>query len=93
MNEESEKTQSDEIWDEIKNLPLDAYALPNQKVHNHVTRLIGGPNTEVYLRLKSSGIIISLEAILSAKYDVLQNDEYTVVRRKLPVHQFVEADD
>jgi len=58
--------KSDTLWNEIENLPIEMFSLPNQRVGMHVERLTG-TNDEVYLRLKSPAALPGLEATLLAQ--------------------------
>lgn len=58
--------KSDTLWNEIENLPIEMFSLPNQRVGMHVERL-AGTNDEVYLRLKSPAALPGLEATLLAQ--------------------------
>ncbi len=60
-------TKADKIWEDIKSLQIKIYALPNQRVADHVERL-KGPTSEVFLKLRASAVLTSLEtALLSHK--------------------------
>ncbi|HVI40815.1 MAG TPA: hypothetical protein VM577_09155 [Anaerovoracaceae bacterium] len=90
MVEKKEKdavTESDKIWEEIKNLPIEMFALTNQYVKHHAQRLKVSPN-EVYLRLKSGAVVASLEAALARvrgrSYELEVTEGYVIVRRGAP---------
>lgn len=73
----NEKTKSDEIWDRIKDLPVNMYALPDQVVANHVTRVEVSP-LEVHLKIKSPAILPALEEAIATlkgeRYEVRPQD-------------------
>jgi hypothetical protein len=83
-------SKSDVIWNDIKNIKVNAFGLPNQKVSDHVVRVEVPDDDAVYLTLKSSGFITSLEAALGydqfagissdVKYELEQTEQYIVVR-------------
>ena len=74
------QTVSDLMWEAIKNLPIDMFGLPNQKVEDHVERVKMTPS-EVHLKLRSSSVIASLERALPRKYELDENVEgYAVVK-------------
>lgn len=75
--------ESDKIWAEIKELPIDMFALPDQRIKNHAQRMKVTP-TEVHLKLKSSSVIASLEAALGRKYELEVTEGYVIVRRIAP---------
>lgn len=72
--------ESDQIWEEIKDLPISIYALPNQKVSDHIEKLPVPGNT-LYVRLLSSAAISALEPALGNKYEIEQADQYTLIKR------------
>jgi hypothetical protein len=59
-----EVRQSDVIWNKIKNLPLEIFALADQEVHMYCKReIIQDPDT-VYVLLKSTAVLPALEETL-----------------------------
>jgi hypothetical protein len=82
MTEEKKKFESDKIWEEVKDLPIEMFSLPNQKISDHVTK-IALPGKVVTVKLKSSSVITSLDYALSNKYDVVQGELYTTIGRKV----------
>lgn len=62
-----EKTVAEQIWDKIKDLNIDIFALPNQTVQMHVTRderLERAIPDAVHVRLKSAAVLPALEEAL-----------------------------
>jgi hypothetical protein len=59
-------TTSEQIWEEIKNLPLDLYSLPNQRVEMHVIPILIPGNTLI-VTLKVSGVLPVLESTLASR--------------------------
>lgn len=80
-----EKTEADKIWEEISNVTLDLFALPNQKVSDHV-EFLPVPGTTLYLKPKSSAVLPALETALVNKFVVSTNDgnKYITVKRVEP---------
>lgn len=74
--------EAEKLWDEIKNLPIEMYSLPNQLVKNHVQRVRLAPD-KLYLKAKSSAVITSLE-------DTLDKDAKTRYKLSHPKY-LVEA--
>jgi len=77
-------TRSDELWDLIRALPVELYALPNQVVEQHVERL-KITDDAVHLRLKSPAVLPALEEVLKRvkppkgqKFDIVQTKEFIV---------------
>lgn len=83
IEKKADVNESDKIWSEIKDLPIDMFALPDQRVKNHVQRVKVTP-TEVHLKLKSSSVVASLEAVLCRQFDLEISDGYVIVRRAAP---------
>jgi hypothetical protein len=93
------KSAADEIWEEIRNLPIEMFALPNQRVEDHLVRMQVTPN-ELYLKPKSSSALPAFEAMLKGqvvliqqatgnicapKYLMEETDLYIIVRRNTSV--------
>lgn len=78
---ENKKTQSssDKIWSEIKDMTLDLFALPNQKVSMHTKRIEISPDV-VHLTLSSQAVLASLETALGKKYVVEAGEKYVSVK-------------
>ncbi len=81
----SKKTKADVIWDQIKDLPVEIYALPDQTLKQHVERL-QVTEDQVHLRIKSPAIVPALEESLSKvklargeKFDILPQKNFIVV--------------
>jgi len=69
-------TASDKIWEEIKNLPIAMFALPNQTIQNHVVRVEVEPSS-LYLRGKSPAVIAGLDEALNTSFDRAGNTTKT----------------
>jgi len=54
---------ADLMWNELRSLPIQMYALPNQMVEDHLIRVVGVPN-ELYLKTKSSAALPALEELI-----------------------------
>lgn len=74
------KSDSEKIWDEIKNVRLEIFALPNQFVHTYYKPMIIDP---VKLHLtgltKASSVLPALESALYPKYLIEQIDRFIVI--------------
>lgn len=84
MSEEKEvkKFESDKIWEEIKDLPIEMFSLPNQKVSDYVTK-VKLPGKHLTVTLKVSSVLTSLEYTLGSKFEVGQNEKFVTVSRKV----------
>ena len=84
-----ESIEADNIWAEIKSLPIGVYALKNQTVQQHVAR-IEVPTKELYIKLNSSAVLPALEESLGdtrlthgKKYAVECGEGYVIIRRSV----------
>ncbi|CAB4197046.1 hypothetical protein UFOVP1290_566 [uncultured Caudovirales phage] len=77
------KTNADKIWDEIKNLNIDMFALPDQKVHQYCTPIAIDPN-KLFLTSSVGSFLTALELILRSKYSVEREERFIVVT---PIHK------
>ncbi len=82
----AEEKVADRIWDLIKDLDLEIFALPNQTVSMHCKREDILPN-EVHLVLKSTAVLPALEeALRKAKiakneaWEISQASRYTILK-------------
>jgi hypothetical protein len=66
---ETKKGVAEEIWEEIRRLPIEMYALPGQKVEDHITKL-GAHGDSLIVRPKSPAALPALEAVLDDKYQI-----------------------
>lgn len=87
LGKQVEKSEAEQIWEEIKTLPINMFALSNQKVEQHVVR-VPMPGRELLLKLVSTATLPALEETLAngfltkgRKYEVELAEGYTIVRR------------
>lgn len=83
--------ESEKIWNEIKDLQLDLFSLPDQRVCEHVQRLDVMPNA-VYGKLKSSAVFIALEVLLQEKFLVEQREGDFVMISRRPSEPNLQAE-
>jgi len=76
----SKKNEADKIWEEIKGKPINMFALPNQRVIDHLDK-INVPGDVLYVRLASGATVVSLEEAIGKEYELEQVDNYTIIRR------------
>lgn len=77
-------TDSDLIWQEIKNLPIEMFALPDQFVGQYCTPVPVDP-TRLYLLLRTSAVLPSLEESVKKNFTVEMADKWAIVSRRPPV--------
>lgn len=87
---QAEVTKASKLWDKIKDIPLEIFALPNQTVKDHIKREEAMeaifPN-DVYVTLRSQAVLPALENALcnvklgkNEKIDISQSNRYTVIK-------------
>lgn len=78
------ETEADQIWEEIKDLPIGMFALANQTVKQHVHAL-PVPGKELLVKLVSTAALPALEETLTnrfgKKYEVDVAEGYVIVRK------------
>lgn len=74
------ESEAEKIWNEIKNLKLEMFALPNQFVHLYYKPITIDP-ARLYLTAltKATSVLTFLENAVSEKYQVEQIDRFTVL--------------
>lgn len=72
------KTAADQIWDEIKNLNINMFALANQKVHMYCKPVLVEPS-RLFLLSSVGSALPALEAVVAPKYSVEKIDKFLVV--------------
>jgi len=88
---------ADALWEEIKDLSIDMFSLPNQKVQDHVTRK-DGTSDSVILGLKSPAVLPSLEATLGVHKQYRKKVSYTMkaegenITESFPKYEMVDTD-
>lgn len=74
-------TDADKIWDEICNLSIAMYALPNQKVSDHLEKL-PVPGNVLYVKPKSPAVIAALGESIGEGFEVSPTEKgYLQIRR------------
>jgi hypothetical protein len=78
--ETNEKKQStaDKIWENIKDVRVEMFALPNQVVSRYCEPIAIEPSN-CYLKFTTEVILPALELALKDKYDVERTDKYIKV--------------
>jgi hypothetical protein len=71
-----------EIWEEIKDKPIEMFALPEQKVNMHCHPIPIEPS-RLFLLISSSAVLPSLETALGKHYVVELMDKFVAVSRAL----------
>lgn len=75
---DQEKNIADKIWEEIKDLKLEMFALPNQFVHAYYKPIAIEP-TKLYLLLNTPAALPALELAVQGKYSVERLERYICV--------------
>lgn len=74
------QSEADKIWNEIKHLPIQMFGLPDQFIFQHVTPVSVEP-TNLYVTIRSSAALPSLEAAIAPAFVVEQADKFVVIKR------------
>lgn len=76
----AELTPADKIWEEIKDLNIEMFALPNQQVHHYCKPVSVDPN-KLFLLTTAGSVLPSLEVALAPKFSVEKQDRFLIVSR------------
>lgn len=68
------------IWEDIKNLRIDMFTLPNQVVSLHC-RPVNVDPSKLYVVIKTSSVLPALESAIGAKFKVELVDRFVTVER------------
>jgi len=74
-------TVSDDIWFEIKDLQLQMFALPNQRVKKHAQRVKVLPDV-CHIKIAFPAVLPALENVLLDKYNIEQHNDLLSITRK-----------
>lgn len=75
------QTEAEKIWDQIRNLPIQMFGLPGQVVAMHATPFPIEPS-KLYLTIRSSATLPSLETAVGDEFTVEQADRFVIVARR-----------
>jgi LysM repeat protein len=73
------RNEADVLWDEIKDLSIEVFALPNQKVGNYLKRL-NNPSA-LFVRASATAVLPALEAALGDSYSVEVTETCWIIKR------------
>lgn len=73
-------TESQVIWEEVRNRPIQMFGLPSQTIDQHCTVVPIEP-TALYVSIRSSATLPSLEAAVAPEFTVELVDKFVVIRR------------
>ena len=79
-NNETEGTEAQKIWNEIKDLQIQMFGLPEQSVSHHCTPVTVEPS-KLYLVTRSSATLPSLETAIGSRFVVELADKFVIVSR------------
>lgn len=74
------KPESEKIWDEIKNLPISMFGLPDQFILQHCTPIPVEPSA-LYVTIRSTATLPSLEAAVQPAFTVELADKFVIIKR------------
>ena len=77
-------SEADKIWSEISGLPIEMYAIPNQKVEDHLER-VPVPGESVLAKPKSTAVIAALDSAIGKAYVVTTTERgHILISRATP---------
>lgn len=74
-------TEADKLWNQIKDLKIEMFALPDQTVSKYCIKAVVEPS-KLYLLSNVGAFLPALEMALNNKYLVETMDKYIVVSKK-----------
>lgn len=83
-------SNADKIWERIANLPIEMFALPDQKVSDHLDR-VQVPGDNLLVRPKSPAVVAALDGALGKGYVIEVADKGYLVISDAP--QTIELKD
>lgn len=81
MENENNMTEAAKIWEEIKGVQLDMFALPDQTVEKYCKPFMVDP-TKLFVTLSASSAFTALESALGKKFTFEQAGKFIVISRK-----------
>lgn len=74
------QSEAEKFWNEIKNLKLEMFALPNQTVSTYYEFILVEPS-RLYLKTlsKATSALTALELAIGPKYVVEQADRFVII--------------
>jgi hypothetical protein len=80
-----EGTEAGKIWAEIKDKPINMFALPNQVIRQYCAPAIVEPS-KLYLLSTAGSTLPAIETALGSAFTVEAVDKYITVARAVAVH-------
>lgn len=73
--------ESKKMWEEVKDVQLNMFSLPDQKVSQYCQEVTVEPG-KLYVLIKVSSVLTALEDALSEKFNIQPVGKYVVITRK-----------
>ena len=70
----------DKLWEEIKDKPIDMFALPGKRVQDFVSKVMGTANS-LLVSVKVGAAIPALEQTLGNTFKVVPDEKYVTVSK------------
>jgi len=91
------KSEAEVIWEELSNLAIEMYSLPDQKVRDHITKL-GAHGDSLIVKPNSPAALPALEAViqqsdLKGKYQISTADGGFIMINRTPKPLVDEEED
>lgn len=78
---EMEKSPAEQIWEEVKDLPIDLFSIPGKRVQDFCRFHPVEPSKLYVVPLTASSFLTALERSVSPKFSVEQILHYVVISR------------
>lgn len=79
--EEKKLTEAEKIWNEISNIELEMFSLPEQTVRKYCTPVTVEPS-KLYITASVQAVIPALETAIGKRFDIEKAMKYTIISRK-----------
>jgi len=80
MSNKKIENTSEKIWEEIKNLKLELFGLPNQFVHLRCKPVEIDPS-RLFLKIDAGAVFSALETLLAPKYTVEMSNNFVIISK------------
>lgn len=81
VKDEVKLTEAEKIWNEIANVPLEMFSLPDQTVKRYLTPVKIEPS-KLYATAPVQAVIPALETALGKKFNIELATKYLIISRK-----------
>jgi hypothetical protein len=87
--DEKVQPESEKIWNDIQALPINVYALADQRIADHVHKMDMAGDV-LYVKLVSSAVLPALEEALGKAFTVEASSNFVIIKRAATQVSFPE---